>query len=251
MGFFRNRQITNYAYQASYKVMKLMSSMRITDAEMTPSAEQAIEALGDELAVIARDYCSTEQERACVIKGLEQGLKAYGLSQTSTLNIVALLTQRVMAGKPDSALTDAVANYMEGVQTTGKVDSRIDAALKQVSLFMDASLMLVDNATLNRKTPKIAACFFFAGATDFLSQHYKLSDDEYLGLIFKVLVDFGVSEKNARLFIRQFPQMASEPFGREAMIEGGRTIQRWLSGEDTNAPLRLTRLVNAWADESL
>ena len=98
MGFFRNTKITNMAFQISYKGMKLMSSMRNTDPEMAPSAEEAIENLGDELAVIARDFCFTEKERACVLKGLKQGLKAYGLSQTAILNIVAKLTQRIMAG---------------------------------------------------------------------------------------------------------------------------------------------------------
>ncbi|BCO30430.1 hypothetical protein TspCOW1_05330 [Thiohalobacter sp. COW1] len=251
MGFFRNIKITNMAFQASYKGMKLMSAMRKSDPDMAPSAEEAIESLGDELAILSREYCTSEKERACLIKGLDQGLKAYGLSQTATLNIVAALTPRIMAGKPGSALSDGMAEIMERNGTPENAQSKLDAAFKQTSLFMDASLMMIDNETLNLETPKVGAALYFAGATDFLAQHYKLSDEDYLKVLFDVLRKFGLSEKNASLFVQHIPEMSNELFGREAMIEGGKTLQRWLSGKDDSAPVRLTELVNRWAEETI
>lgn len=251
MGFFRNIKITNTAFQISYKIMKLMSSMRRSDPDIAPNIEQVLENLGDELAIIARDFCLTEKERTYVIKGLKQGLEAHGLSQTTIQNIVTILTHRIMAGAPETDLANEIENYMDGLQVSADKSSRINAALKQVSFFMKASLLLVDNEVLNREVPKISACLYFAGAADFLAQHYKLSDDQSLDLIYKCVKNFGLSETNAKLFVQYIPQMSHEPHGRKAMIEGGRTIQQWLSGQDVNAPIRLTQLVYEWAEESI
>jgi len=112
MGFFRNMKITNTAFQITYRGMKLMSEMRKQDPDMGPSGAEAIENIGDELATLSRDYCTSEKERSCVLKGLRQGLKALGLSETATQNIAALLTQRIMAGARSSTLGDELSQFM-------------------------------------------------------------------------------------------------------------------------------------------
>ena len=112
MGFFRNMKITNMAFQITYRGMKLMSDMRKQDPDMAPSGAEAVENIGDELATLSRDFCVSEKERACVLKGLRQGLKALGLSETASQNISALLTQRIMAGTPSSSLGDELSRIM-------------------------------------------------------------------------------------------------------------------------------------------
>lgn len=136
-------------------------------------------------------------------------------------------------------------------QATPGVEERKEAAVKQTCLFIDASLLAVNNETLNQETPKVGVCLFFVGAADFLTQHYKLGDNEFFEVVFRVLRYFGLSEQNARLFLEGYSVMAQEPFGRETLIEGGNTIKDWLSGKDPNAPLRLFDLVNKWKDVRL
>lgn len=253
VGLFRNVKITNMAYQIAYDGMRLMSAMKKENPDFAPKANEAIEHLGDELAVLARDACVTEKERSCVLKGLKQGLKAYGLSETATQNIAAMLTSRIMAGKPESELGDELTKIIGGANSKavpGTEDQK-QAAIKQTFLFIDASLLMVDKEVLNKETPKVGACLFFTGAADFLTQHYKLADEDFFDVAFRVLRYFGLSDQNARLFLETLSHMAQEPFGREALIEGGRTLQSWLSGKDPSAPLRLFELVKNWKDVEL
>lgn len=128
------------------------------------------------------------------------------------------------------------------------VKQRKEAAVRQICIFIDASLLLVDNEILNQETPKGGACLFFIGATDFLTQHYKLDDNEFFQVALHVLRYFGLSEQNAHLLLNELPVISQEPFGHEALIEGGNTIIDWISGKDPNAPLRLFELVNKWKD---
>lgn len=253
MGLFRNIKITNMAYQIVYNGMKLMSAMRKENSDLGPKANEAIEHLGDELAVLARDACTTEKERSCVLKGLEQGLKAFGLSEAATQNIAAMLTPQIMAGKPESVVGNELAEIIGGAnsQAFPGTEDRKQAAIKQTCLFIDASLVMVDKEVLNKETPTVGACLFFTGAADFLTQHYKLADEDFVEVAFRVLRYFGLSEKNARLFLEALSHMAQEPFGHETLIEGGKTFQNWLSEKDPNAPIRLLELVEKWKDMRL
>lgn len=131
------------------------------------------------------------------------------------------------------------------------IEERKEAAVKQTCLFMDAALLAINTETLNQETSKVGACLFFVGAADALTQHYKLDDAEFFEVAFRVLRYFGVSEQNAGLFLKGFAVMAQEPFGRDALIEGGNAIKHWLFGKDSNAPLRLFDLVKEWKDVRL
>lgn len=138
----------------------------------------------------------------------------------------------------------------QGFRGDGKGRTKTEEVLLQTSVFMDASLLMVDKDTLNLETPKVGASLFFAGATDFLAQHHRLSDEEYFKVLSEVLRRFGLSKENANLFVQHIPDMSVEPFGREAMIEGGQTLQSWLSGKDEAAPVRLFELVGKWSKET-
>jgi len=131
------------------------------------------------------------------------------------------------------------------------IEERKEAAVKQTCLFMDASLLLVDNETLNKKNPKVCASLYFLGAADSLTQHYKLDFDEFSDVALLVLKYFGLAEQNARLFLKEYLTFSQDPYSREALIEGGTTIMHWLSGKDKNAPLRLFHLVDKWKDIQL
>ena len=112
MGFFQNMKVSNAAFQITTRGAKLMSDLRKQKSEFAPSAQEALEIIGDELATLSRDYCSSEKERSCVLNGLYKGLKAYGISETATLNIVATLTSRIMAGVPHSTLGDELSRFI-------------------------------------------------------------------------------------------------------------------------------------------
>lgn len=154
---------------------------------------------------------------------------------------------------------------------------RKEAVVKQACLFINASLLpleinnatarqLVQNAMesddwpspleinkeiLSREAQRIGACLFFIGAADFLTQQYKLNDEDFFEVIFQVLRYFGLSEQNARLLVEGYSAMAQEPFGREALVEGGNTMKNWISGKDQNTPFRLFDLVKKWKDVRL
>lgn len=113
MGFFRNIKVKKTAFQITYRGAKLMSEMRKQDPDMGPSAQETFELVGDELATFSRDCCSSEKERSCVLKGLHQGLKALGISETATLNLVAMLTPRILAGAPSSAVGDELSLFTQ------------------------------------------------------------------------------------------------------------------------------------------
>jgi hypothetical protein len=132
--------------------------------------------------------------------------------------------------------------------TEPSMQERIAATTKQAGLFMDASLILVDLEVLNQEIPKIGASLYLVGAVDALSQKYKMSEDAFLSAAYSALRGFGLSEDNARHLCFNLPEMSQEPFGGAAMIEGGRTIQAWLSGKDESAPVRLSELVREWAE---
>ena len=166
-------------------------------------------------------------------------------------------------------------------QTTPGIEERKEAAVKQTCLFIDASLLplevtnptarqIVQNAlesndwplpleinseALSQGTQRIGACLFFAGAADFLTQQYKLNDEDFLEIVLRVLRYFGLSEQNALLFIKSYPAMAQEPLGREALVDGANTIRDWLFGKDPklthDATFRLFDLVKQWENVHL
>ncbi len=245
MGFFNNMKITNMAYQVAFRGMKQLSTMGV----WAPDAREAVEILGDSMATLARDTCSTEKERSCVLTGLRRGLRANGISETATQNISAFITSRIMAGKPSSFSEEIAEVFGTGFdENTGAVGTkeRIEAAGKQLCLFVNASLLGIDNEILNRETPKIGACLYFVGAADCLTQYYKLGNKDSLEVKIRVLRYFGLSEQNAHMLLDRIPYLLQELFGQEAITEGGRTLQNWYFEENSIAPMRLSDLVTVW-----
>ena len=122
---------------------------------------------------------------------------------------------------------------------------RIGAVINQSGAFVAASMLMVDKQVLNSgKTAQVGACMYVVGAVDYLCQHYKLDNNSFLIASREALKSYGVAEPDE--FARRIPQMAVDSFGKDAMTEGGRAIQSWLSGSDQVAPLRLFELVQQW-----
>ena len=119
MGFIRNFMMTRSVRKFTRDGMRMMAQLRQTDPDMAPDAAMAIDHLGDELAVIARDRCATMKERTRVVEGMRYGLRDYGLSEVAILRILQLLTPRILSGRPESTIVDEVAAMQAIAEATG------------------------------------------------------------------------------------------------------------------------------------
>ncbi len=168
----------------------------------------------------------------------------------------------------------------DGEEVPGSKE-RKEAAVKQACVFIDASLMPlevtnptarqivqnalesddwptpleINNEALGQGAQRIGACLFFVGAADFLTQNYKLNDEDFLEVVLRVLRYFGVSDQKSLLFIKSYPEMAQEPFGSETLMAGANSIRDWLFGKDPklthDATFRLLDLVRKWGNVHL
>jgi len=127
------------------------------------------------------------------------------------------------------------------------IEERLAAAAKQVGLFMEASMLLVNKEALKQDVPKLGTRLYLVGAVDALTQHYKLGDDNFVSATFGALRGFGLNEEGAHAFFKNLPALSQDPFANHAISEGGKTILAWLSGKDRAAPVRLSELVREWA----
>ena len=126
------------------------------------------------------------------------------------------------------------------------------SVIKQVSAFMDASLLLVplDSVLSGSRREQIIFAYTF-GAIDALGHKNSLDHVQTLAV--------------AALFFREYLRLSDEQSGATAgfcaksttnpeflhwMEVGGRACLAWLSGEDRNAPLRLAELATLPTDNS-
>ena len=86
--------------------------LRKKSSEFATDPWQPFDALGDELATLARAVDASERERRAIVAGLESGLKRVGLAETVQVCILARLSPRVMTGLkrlPDPARLQRLA----------------------------------------------------------------------------------------------------------------------------------------------
>lgn len=126
---------------------------------------------------------------------------------------------------------------------------RLLAAAKQLGLFMQASLLLVEPDDISSGPRRLGAMLYFTGAADWVSQHHKMDETEFYMLALTALEEISVSEKEARALLESLSVLTAQGFGRAALTEGGSTIARWLTSEDDVAPARLSELVRGWPRE--
>jgi hypothetical protein len=72
--------------------------LRERSSEFVTDPWQPFDALGDELATLARAVDASERERRAIVFGLEAGLRRLGLAETVQVCILARLSPRVMTG---------------------------------------------------------------------------------------------------------------------------------------------------------
>ena len=127
-------------------------------------------------------------------------------------------------------------------------DTTIDKAFSEMTMFMDASLLLVDAPSLSQQTPRLGTRLYFVGAAECLSRHYGLDDENFLSLALRTLTRLGTSDADAFATLGAIQQSSHEPFVRHAMIDGNRTLEQWLAGRDSNAAMRLSQAIKEWQD---
>lgn len=246
MGFLRNLKIQKASYDLTMTGLKFFSNLQKSEPDIAPTGPEALESLGDELAILSRDLCENDDERILVIKGLEKALKDYGYRKTSSLKVVAALTLRILAGKPVSGLHDEISDLMLSANS-----SKIQKAYNQARIFMMNSLQFVDNQQLNKEKIQIAAAFYFSGSTDYLTQQSNLNNDDFVKVMYKILLDFGLPYYNAENFIKEFNTACAEPFANNAFKDGWEAAKSWYSSNNTSAYLNLSRLIFYWSDEKM
>jgi len=103
MGMIRNLRLRHQSFVLVRNSLQFAARLRSESREFTPGIWQSIDAMGDELAALARDVCPNERERRSLVLGLESALRACRLSDLAQVQIISRLAPRIMAGEP---LTD-------------------------------------------------------------------------------------------------------------------------------------------------
>ncbi len=132
--------------------------------------------------------------------------------------------------------------------------SAIRAALQELDMFMQASLLLVDRRLLEQEATSRAARWYLIGAAEKLARRRHLDRDAFLSaaLVGSVNLKVPVAEvddwlRAARSVGQRAPGDSASP-EREALDEGSSVLEQWLSGQDNNSPMRLSQLVHEWRE---
>jgi hypothetical protein len=99
----RNLKLRRDAYMCAYHSLRFSARLREDASEFAATTADTLERVGDEIATLARDYCTSERERRQLLQGLDEALKAMGLSGGAKQEILTQLAPRVLAGAPLSA----------------------------------------------------------------------------------------------------------------------------------------------------
>ncbi|MGD2083677.1 MAG: hypothetical protein PVF91_11975 [Chromatiales bacterium] len=96
---------------------------------------------------------------------------------------------------------------------------------------------------------KLGLCLFLLGAADHLWSRQGLDDRRYPAAAETILRGLGIEPEKAATIVAALPQVAQEPIGRQALLQGAQTFERWYEGGDVNAVLVVPELVSEWRTE--
>lgn len=180
-----------------------------------------------------------DKDREVIVEGIREELKSLFVPYSDLVGIVDF---------SKNFLDDALANESETSSTSHSAHSPTDYVITNTLNFVHLSTLLIDHQKLNKEMPKVGSCMFFAGAASYLSQKCDLGEEEQGRAVLTILKDYGLSHKNAMLFIDSIGELLSEPLGKEAFREGFAAIKAFAEENDDSASQRLRRLVDRWAE---
>lgn len=116
----------------------------------------------------------------------------------------------------------------------------LERARIDLAAFMDASLVMVNEAQLHGPAARIGLCLYAWGAARSLARHHRLARDARRTLVRETL----------QAMAQRYPVVCPSPEctgpARRAALAEGRTVAGdWLLGEN-DAPLRCAQLLSEW-----
>ena len=98
MEALRRLKLRRQAKAITVRSLAFAAELRSRDSEFANGVWEPYEAVGDELATLARAFNTTELERRAMVAGLEAGLRELGLSATAQIDVMSRLAPRIMLG---------------------------------------------------------------------------------------------------------------------------------------------------------
>lgn len=143
-------------------------------------------------------------------------------------------------------LLDKPRSIFTGMDTVS-LDPAFKRARRELDMFMEASLLLIEPARTRRPPLRERLRWFFLGAAECLSRRHRLDNAQGLRLAMQAVQCPDSSLEDPSALLHELGSIAEQPGSADVMTEGGATLERWLVGKDNNAPLRLAQLANDWS----
>jgi hypothetical protein len=128
-------------------------------------------------------------------------------------------------------------------------NKKIEAIDKQILLWHRACSIGADMNLLKEPKPMVGAILFFIGSIDNLCQANNIDDKTFAELSIKLLDKMGFQKDVIVLILKNFyTQQKKSEFALKANLEGGRTLNEFLSGKNELAALAFGAFVREWAE---